>query len=146
MRIPGRQKKKKVRRRSPLPPPLQDYACAQRLLRLPGYVPMPAFREVIDVPLVVRRARRGRDEVRASLGIPPGARVALLMYGGQPAGADWRLHAGCLPAGWVCVVTTNPVAEHPLPPNFVEAGAAAYTPDLVRSDDAADAAAADALG
>jgi hypothetical protein len=70
------------------------------------------------------------------------------MYGGQPAGAEWRLHAGCLPAGWVCVVTTNPVAAagHPLPPNFVEAGAAAYTPDLVRADDAAEAAAADASG
>ena len=35
-----------------------DYACALKLLRLPGYVPMPAFREVLDVPLVVRHAQR----------------------------------------------------------------------------------------
>ena len=30
-----------------------DYAKADLLLRLPGYTPMPAFRRVEDVPLVV---------------------------------------------------------------------------------------------
>ena len=44
---------------SALPPP-----GAVKLLRLPGYVPMPAFREAVDVPLVVRKARRPKEEVR----------------------------------------------------------------------------------
>jgi hypothetical protein len=39
----------------------QDYAQAELLLRLPGHVPMPAFKCVEDVPLVVRRAQRDRQ-------------------------------------------------------------------------------------
>ena len=40
----------------------EDYAAAHLLLRLPGHCPMPAFREVEDVPLLVppRTARRAR--------------------------------------------------------------------------------------
>lgn len=41
----------------------EDYAQADLLLRLPGYCPMPAFREVIDVPLVVRRAQKTPAQV-----------------------------------------------------------------------------------
>ena len=42
----------------------EDYSQADVLLRLPGYSPMPAFRNTQDVPLVVRHARTPRDEVR----------------------------------------------------------------------------------
>ena len=42
-----------------------DYAKADLLLRLPGYCPMPAFKEMVDVPLVVRHAQRPVDEVRS---------------------------------------------------------------------------------
>ena len=45
----------------------EDYACASALLRLPGYSPMPAFGEVIDVPLVVRHAQKSRAQVRHAL-------------------------------------------------------------------------------
>ncbi len=41
----------------------EDYACADLILRLPGHAPMPAFREVEDVPLVVRHARKSRKQV-----------------------------------------------------------------------------------
>ena len=41
----------------------EDYACADLILRLPGHAPMPAFREVEDVPLVVRHARKSREQV-----------------------------------------------------------------------------------
>jgi len=44
----------------------EDYACASVLLRLPGYSPMPAFGEVIDVPLVVRHAQKSKAQVRTS--------------------------------------------------------------------------------
>ncbi len=40
-----------------------DYAQATLLLRLPGYSPMPAFPQVVDVPLVVRKARLTREQV-----------------------------------------------------------------------------------
>lgn len=41
-----------------------DYAAAALLLRLPGYVPMPAFTAIEDVPLVVRHARKSPQQVR----------------------------------------------------------------------------------
>ena len=43
----------------------EDYAKADLLLRLPGYCPMPAFREVIDVPLVARKAQKTPAQVCA---------------------------------------------------------------------------------
>jgi L-arabinokinase len=51
----------------------EDYACADLLLRLPGYSPMPAFAEVHDTPLVVRHARKSRQQVRTAVGLACGA-------------------------------------------------------------------------
>ena len=61
-----------------------DYSKAQLCLRLPGYVPMPAFRDVVDVPLVVRTARRSKEEVRRAYNVPDGARLLLLCFGRVP--------------------------------------------------------------
>ena len=41
----------------------EDYAKADLLLRLPGYTPTPAFREVLDMPLVARHARKTGSQV-----------------------------------------------------------------------------------
>jgi galactokinase len=116
----------------------EDYSCAFRLLRLPGHVPMPAFRDVIDVPLVVRKARRSRDQVRQDLGIPLQSFVVIFIYGGQPPGGDWRLEEDCLPEGWICIVCSagKPPGNKPLPSrNFILADEDAYTPDLIAASD-----------
>ena len=116
-----------------------DYSRAHRLLRLPGYVPMPAFREVIDVPLVVRHARRTRTEVRQDMNLPSNAKIACFIYGGQPPGEDWALRAQCLPPGWLCLVCsggrapTN--AATPLPSSFILVPQDAYTPDIIEASD-----------
>ncbi|KVH95558.1 Galactokinase galactose-binding domain-containing protein [Cynara cardunculus var. scolymus] len=62
----------------------EDYSHCEFLIRLPGYCPMPAFRDVIDVPLVVRRLHKSRKE---------------------PAG--WKLKEEYLPPGWLCLDTAN---------------------------------------
>ncbi|XP_062234198.1 L-arabinokinase-like isoform X2 [Phragmites australis] len=80
----------------------EDYSCCDILLRLPGYCPMPAFRDVIDVPLVVRGLRKSRSEVRKELGIEENAKVLVFNFGGQPAG--WELKQEWLPDGWICLV------------------------------------------
>ena len=109
-----------------------DYAQADLLLRLPGCTPMPAFRRVEDVPLVVRMARTPRETIRARHGIPADAKVCIYNFGGQPTG--WQLREDFLPPGWVCLVCT--ALKMPLlPPNFIKPPADAYTPDLI---DAAD--------
>ncbi|KAG5554385.1 hypothetical protein RHGRI_012048 [Rhododendron griersonianum] len=41
----------------------EDYSHCEFLIRLPGYCPMPAFRDVMDVPLVVRRLHKSRKEL-----------------------------------------------------------------------------------
>ncbi|KAK1316562.1 L-arabinokinase [Acorus calamus] len=63
----------------------EDYSQCEFLLRLPGYCPMPAFRDVIDVPLVVRRLHKSRMEVRKDLGIGNEVKLVIFNFGGQVA-------------------------------------------------------------
>ncbi|KAL6330600.1 hypothetical protein AAG906_003207 [Vitis piasezkii] len=89
----------------------QDYSHCKFLIRLPGYCPMPAFRDVIDVPLVVRRLHKSRAE---------------------PAG--WNLKKEYLPAGWLCLVC-GASENQELPPNFRKLAKDAYTPDVIAASD-----------
>uniref|UniRef100_A0A0E0CFF0 GHMP kinase N-terminal domain-containing protein n=1 Tax=Oryza meridionalis TaxID=40149 RepID=A0A0E0CFF0_9ORYZ len=92
----------------------EDYSHCEFLLRLPGYCPMPAFRDVIDVPLVVRRLHKSRSEVRKELGIKDDVKVVIFNFGGQVCGAS---------------------ETQELPPNFIKLAKDAYTPDLMAASD-----------
>jgi L-arabinokinase len=65
------------------------YRQADRLLRLPLHShdadAFCAFKSIEDVPLIARRARRPRSEVRAELGLDQQALVVLLSFGGFAA-------------------------------------------------------------
>ncbi|KAG2699807.1 hypothetical protein I3760_07G206200 [Carya illinoinensis] len=110
----------------------EDYSHCEFLIRLPGYCPMPAFRDVIDVPLVVRRLHRSRKEVRKELEIGEDVKLVILNFGGQPAG--WNLKEEYLPSGWLCLVCGASDTQD-LPPNFVKLAKDAYTPDLMAASD-----------
>ncbi|XVE97217.1 hypothetical protein REPUB_Repub03eG0001500 [Reevesia pubescens] len=110
----------------------EDYSHCEFLIRLPGYCPMPAFRDVIDVPLVVRRLHKSRKEVRKELGIGEDVKLVILNFGGQPAG--WKLKEEYLPSGWLCLVCGASDTQE-LPPNFVKLRKDAYTPDLIAASD-----------
>ncbi|GMJ15798.1 arabinose kinase [Hibiscus trionum] len=110
----------------------EDYSHCEFLIRLPGYCPMPAFRDVIDVPLVVRRLHKSRKEVRKELGIGEDVKLVILNFGGQPAG--WKLKEDYLPSGWLCLVCGASDTQE-LPPNFVKLPKDAYTPDLIAASD-----------
>ncbi|KAK8954637.1 L-arabinokinase [Platanthera zijinensis] len=83
----------------------EDYSHCEFLLRLPGYCPMPAFRDVIDVPLVVRRLHKSRAEVRKELGFDEDMKLVIFNFGGQPAG--WSLKKEWLPSKWLCLVAAR---------------------------------------
>ncbi|KAI5062302.1 hypothetical protein GOP47_0022841 [Adiantum capillus-veneris] len=110
----------------------EDYSHAQFLLRLPGYCPMPAFRDTIDVPLVVRKPLRSKEEVRNELGINEGEKLLLFNFGGQDA--NWSLEEEFLPRGWKCLVCAAPTGQT-LPSNFKAVASDAYTPDLIAASD-----------
>ncbi|KAI4376369.1 hypothetical protein MLD38_014138 [Melastoma candidum] len=110
----------------------EDYSHCEFLIRLPGYCPMPAFRDAIDVPLVVRRLHRTREEVRKELGIGDDVKVVILNFGGQPSG--WKLEEQYLPPGWLCLVCGASESQN-LPPNFVKLAKATYTPDVIAASD-----------
>ncbi|PON93645.1 hypothetical protein TorRG33x02_106290, partial [Trema orientale] len=78
----------------------EDYSHCEFLIPLPGYCPLPAFRDVIDVPLVVRKLHKSCKEVRKELGIGEDVKLAL-NFGGQSAG--WKLKE-FLPSGWLYLV------------------------------------------
>ncbi|KAH7524241.1 hypothetical protein FEM48_Zijuj06G0098400 [Ziziphus jujuba var. spinosa] len=110
----------------------EDYSHCEFLIRLPGYCPMPAFRDVIDVPLVVRRLYKSRKEVRKELGIGDDVKVVILNFGGQPAG--WKLKEEYLPSGWLCLVCGGSDGQE-LPPNFMKLAKDVYTPDVMAASD-----------
>jgi L-arabinokinase len=80
----------------------EDYSHALFVIRLPGYCPMPAFRDVIDVPMIVRKVHRSRQQVRKDLGISENVKVLLFNFGGQDA--RWSLKEEYIPQGWLCLV------------------------------------------
>ncbi|KAI9124573.1 hypothetical protein K1719_004495 [Acacia pycnantha] len=110
----------------------EDYSHCEFLIRLPGYCPMPAFRDVIDVPLVVRTLKKSREEVRKELGIADDVKVVILNFGGQPSG--WKLKEEFLPPGWLCLVCGASDSQD-LPPNFKKLAKNAYTPDIIAASD-----------
>ncbi|XP_051151499.1 L-arabinokinase-like [Andrographis paniculata] len=110
----------------------EDYSHCEFLIRLPGYCPMPAFRDAIDVPLVVRRLHKSREEVRRELGFGEDVKLVILNFGGQPAG--WTLKEEYLPDGWICLVC-GASESATLPPNFIKLPKDAYTPDAIAASD-----------
>uniref|UniRef100_A0A7N0U6W1 L-arabinokinase n=1 Tax=Kalanchoe fedtschenkoi TaxID=63787 RepID=A0A7N0U6W1_KALFE len=110
----------------------EDYSHCEFLIRLPGYCPMPAFRDVIDVPLVVRRLHKSRKEVREQLGIGEDVKLVIFNFGGQPAG--WKLQEHYLPSGWLCLVC-GASQDQELPPNFIKLAKDVYTPDIMTACD-----------
>jgi len=120
---------------------VEDYGCADTLLRLPGFHNMTAFKKVVDVPLVVRRPQKTGWEVRDALGIPQSAHVALLTFGGHRhiGSTQPDLRDDLLPEGWLCLVlggTTNGAPLQALEDGrFLLVGKDVYVPDLVNAAD-----------
>ncbi|KAH6798543.1 arabinose kinase [Perilla frutescens var. frutescens] len=110
----------------------EDYSHCDFVIRLPGYCPMPAFQDAVDVPLVVRRLRRSRAEVRKELGIEEDMKVLIYNFGGQPAG--WKLQKEYLPDGWICLVCGASEGQE-LPENFMKLPKDVFTPDLIAASD-----------
>ncbi|KAL0344948.1 UNVERIFIED_CONTAM: L-arabinokinase [Sesamum radiatum] len=110
----------------------EDYSHCDFLIRLPGYCPMPAFSDAVDVPLVVRKLHKSRAEVRKELRIDEDAKVLIYNFGGQPAG--WKLEKEYLPDGWICLVCGASDGQE-LPENFVKLPKDVYTPDLIAASD-----------
>jgi L-arabinokinase len=119
------------------------YEKADALLRLPFHndsaEAFPAFRNVIDVPLVARTSRRPRSDVRATLGLTEEERVALFSFGGFDVS---DLDIGEL-AAWpsYTFLMTAPLTRHPgTPPNVVQ-----VPHDMAQADYASILAASDAV-
>lgn len=110
----------------------EDYSHCEFLIRLPGYCPMPAFRDAIDVPLVVRRLHKSREEVRRELGIGEDMKIVILNFGGQPAG--WTIKREYLPDGWLCLVC-GASENLDVPSNFIKLAKDTYTPDVIAASD-----------
>jgi len=110
-----------------------DYRHAGRILTLP-FAPAETggpLRE--DVPLVARRARRGRSEIRARLAIPEGKKLGLVSFGGFGTGElDLRPLAGL--NDWV-FLTESAIPGH-VPNLRPLINGEHYYPDLVAAADA----------
>jgi hypothetical protein len=92
----------------------ESYAFAKCLLRLPFHADMPAFRSVVDIPLVARRSASSRADVRRRIGLPVARPLVLLSFGGLGLG---KLNVAPLgEMADVGFVATEPFAD--APPNL----------------------------
>lgn len=82
---------------------------ADYLLRMPGWIDVPAFpnpetnENVFDTPLVVRRHRKSRAQVRQQLGLTEEDKVVLISFGGHFLEGSWS-ERNFLPSGWVGLI------------------------------------------
>jgi L-arabinokinase len=68
-----------------------DYAGADLFLRLPFHGPCDASPVVRDIPMVARRSRRTREDIRRQLGVNGARPVVLLSFGGfEVQGIDFE--------------------------------------------------------
>jgi L-arabinokinase len=116
----------------------ESYGRAERLLRLPFRCDASAFREVVDLPLVVRRPAVSRAEARRRLGLDDRPLV-LVSFGG--VGLPGLQASAFAPLGDYQVVFTGVGASGPAPPHLrrladaeVKARGLGY-PDLVGAAD-----------
>ncbi|MGE0815579.1 MAG: hypothetical protein AB7O28_07470 [Vicinamibacterales bacterium] len=95
------------------------YRRAGRAFRLPLHGGFATIPEIVDLPLIARRARHAPDDTRARLGLPAGP-LALVSFGGYGvSGID--LDALSRTRGWTLLVS----ASVPFGPDRPSAGAAA---------------------
>ncbi len=108
----------------------EAYHQARLGLRLPFPGPLPVA-EMIDLPLVARRSRRPKAEVRQAIGVGAGEQLALLSFGGFGLEGASLEGLGEL-TGWVLLAEDPLVAINrrlrPLPPGIAYA-------DLVNAAD-----------
>lgn len=116
----------------------ESYGRAERLLRLPFRCDASAFREVVDLPLVVRRPAVSRAEARRRLALD-GRPLVLVSFGG--VGLPGLQASAFAPLRDHQVVFTGVGADGPAPPNLrkladaeVKARGLGY-PDLVGAAD-----------
>jgi len=145
---------------------VRDYECATFLFRLPGAHPMPAFdraeaiswpkppppgagrfggrngrpkTQVLEMPFVVRPARRTRGEVRRELGIGEDKKVVLLLFGGLSGDVSWEPDGSprTLPPGWVCGIAHGIWPSGLALPReqFFRLPRDAYMPDVITASD-----------
>lgn len=88
------------------------YRQASLALRLPFHGPMPPAAEVVDLPLVTRRARLPKDQVRNRLGLTAGQPLALLSFGGFGL-EEAHLSGLARLADWVFLAEAPLVAGNP---------------------------------
>ncbi|KAH8819296.1 hypothetical protein F5884DRAFT_760197 [Xylogone sp. PMI_703] len=109
----------------------KQYALADAVIRLPGYIPF-LFRgpQIVDVPMHSRKAKRDRSETFADLGLQclEDKKVLLHSFGGQTLDAPSIIPK--LPEGWACVSQTIDC-----PPLFYKISNHVYMPDLIGACD-----------
>ena len=108
------------------------YRFARMLLRLPFHGDMPAFRSVVDLPILTHRTTISALEARRALGLPVEGPLVLLSFGGIGfPGLDVHRLAEMAP---IRFVTTDRVSSAPANLLRLDAGEIDYTTLLAACD------------
>jgi hypothetical protein len=91
------------------------YSCAAEGWRLPMHGGFETFSTIRDVPFVARHARHDRPHVRATLGLPLDAVLALTSFGGYGVSDFDLAHLDCLDHYEVVVTVRDSVESFVVP-------------------------------
>jgi hypothetical protein len=86
------------------------YYTAKGVFRLPFYGGFDTFKRIVDVPLVARKSKLNRQEIRHKLGIGEQQKMVLFSFGGH----EFRTNVGKIPSDLI-LVSTDP-QPNPGPP------------------------------
>ncbi|KAJ3208743.1 hypothetical protein HK099_008652 [Clydaea vesicula] len=121
------------------------YNYTTKLLRLPGYINIPGFverpRKILDVPLIVRKSRLTKEEVRNKLNISLETKICLISFGGNSLYHTFKnggfTEEMCLPDGWIgIIVAPGKQVKNGVSSRLITiANEEWYFPDLINASD-----------
>jgi L-arabinokinase len=112
-----------------------DYSSSNYYFQLPGIMDVPTGYkgEVISSPLVSRKVKRSRGEIREHFNIPHDSYVAVLGFGGQPK-KHGAFNDEMLPNNWVCLVLQSEGMVFPSK-RFIPVPRNVYIPDILNASE-----------
>ena len=108
------------------------YRKCDLLLRTPLAGDLSVFPNIVDIPIIARRARRSRTAVREELGISNGTPLVLLSFGGHGFHVPYEVYVNKYPDFTFLTFSSDPSAA----PNVITLNPQeAYHPDILNASD-----------
>ena len=116
-----------------------DYVSADLFIRLPGETPLPPsfdHSKVVNAPLVCRKAKQTKEDMRKLHNISEDSKVLVLGFGGHQNTRRINFSDDMLPEGWICLAFGLSEADVAHTTKFTAVQFDIFMPDYINLADA----------